>query len=291
MPFSNPIAGGTALARNALNSPNFQTGVQGWSINRDGSAEFNSGTFRGGLAVGVSPNPRLTLGTSIPADLQAFYTAQGTPVAQALIYYVNATDYYYQANVAAPNVFYAQGISVSGTVHETQLIHWSAFDGEVFWELGVDETLLIDVGSPIRAPSLDEFWHFNASMSLYLRGPTQAVGIDADVSGAKETWHALSLNAPWTNRGAGFPVLSYRRVPSPNNSVQICGQLTSGGAASGSVIANLPSGYRPLTAIGGAAGNDGNADILIEVETNGDIKAFGVFGTHIQINDIIPLDL
>lgn len=48
MAFTNEITGGQgALVRPAIKSPNFATGVSGWSINRDGSAEFNNLTLRG----------------------------------------------------------------------------------------------------------------------------------------------------------------------------------------------------------------------------------------------------
>ena len=43
----DPIVGGVALRRPAIQSPNFVTGVSGWTINADGTAEFNNGTFRG----------------------------------------------------------------------------------------------------------------------------------------------------------------------------------------------------------------------------------------------------
>jgi hypothetical protein len=49
MNFSNPIVGGTSLIRNSIHSPDFITGVQGWTINKDGSVEFSNGTFRGTL--------------------------------------------------------------------------------------------------------------------------------------------------------------------------------------------------------------------------------------------------
>lgn len=51
VPFRNSILAGTNLVRPAINSPLFQTGVQGWSINKDGSAEFNDVTIRGSLVV------------------------------------------------------------------------------------------------------------------------------------------------------------------------------------------------------------------------------------------------
>jgi hypothetical protein len=51
MGFKNPPIGGTTLVRKAIKSPNFLTGSAGWSINKDGTVEFNSGTFRGIVSV------------------------------------------------------------------------------------------------------------------------------------------------------------------------------------------------------------------------------------------------
>jgi len=51
MAFNNPIVGGTTLIREAIKSPNYVPGVSGWSINKDGSAEFNDVTIRGSLIV------------------------------------------------------------------------------------------------------------------------------------------------------------------------------------------------------------------------------------------------
>lgn len=51
MPYSNPVVGGTALVRPAINSPNYVAGASGWSINRDGTTEFNDTTVRGSLFV------------------------------------------------------------------------------------------------------------------------------------------------------------------------------------------------------------------------------------------------
>jgi hypothetical protein len=48
MGFANSVIGGAAaLIRAAIRSPNFVTAVSGWSINKDGSAEFNGLTIRG----------------------------------------------------------------------------------------------------------------------------------------------------------------------------------------------------------------------------------------------------
>lgn len=49
--FSDPITAGNILIRPAIQSPNYVAGTSGWTINRDGSAEFNSVTVRGSLIV------------------------------------------------------------------------------------------------------------------------------------------------------------------------------------------------------------------------------------------------
>jgi hypothetical protein len=43
----DPVVGSTVLRRPAIQSPNFVTTVSGWTINADGSAEFNDLTIRG----------------------------------------------------------------------------------------------------------------------------------------------------------------------------------------------------------------------------------------------------
>lgn len=53
MPFNNDIAGGNgSLVRNWIQSPNFVSGSSGWRIAKDGSCEFNNGTFRGSITSG-----------------------------------------------------------------------------------------------------------------------------------------------------------------------------------------------------------------------------------------------
>lgn len=51
MEFADPIVGGTTLIREAIRSPDYAAGTAGWSIDRDGSAEFNDATVRGTLEV------------------------------------------------------------------------------------------------------------------------------------------------------------------------------------------------------------------------------------------------
>jgi hypothetical protein len=49
MAFSNPVVGGETLIRDSIQSENFEPGVAGWAVNRDGTAEFNDVTARGDI--------------------------------------------------------------------------------------------------------------------------------------------------------------------------------------------------------------------------------------------------
>jgi hypothetical protein len=75
MAFSNPITGGQgALIRPAVKSPNYTAGASGWTINRDGSAEFNNLTIRGTF-----------LGSDFIINSAGIFVYHGTPAANNLI--------------------------------------------------------------------------------------------------------------------------------------------------------------------------------------------------------------
>lgn len=66
----NPLVGSTVLERNSIQSPNYTAGSSGWTINQDGSVEFNNGTFRGVVSAGTvelfdgNGNQRIYIGGS-----------------------------------------------------------------------------------------------------------------------------------------------------------------------------------------------------------------------------------
>lgn len=105
MPFSNPIVGGTALVRPAINSPNFVTGVSGWSINRDGTAEFAAAVLRGELDLGgnVPHTPRIVFTGTMPAPLDTYdfknvigFTGNPVNAVVGLIEYIGTAGDSYQ---------------------------------------------------------------------------------------------------------------------------------------------------------------------------------------------------
>lgn len=60
--FSNAVIGGMQkLIRAAIQSPDYKSGVSGWTVNKDGSAEFNDVSMRGTVVVGEPPDVQIVL--------------------------------------------------------------------------------------------------------------------------------------------------------------------------------------------------------------------------------------
>jgi hypothetical protein len=75
MGFSNSIIGGAAaLIRAAIKSPNFVSGLIGWSVNKDGTAEFQNVVFRGTFS-----------GTQFIISSSGAFFYSGVPAADNLI--------------------------------------------------------------------------------------------------------------------------------------------------------------------------------------------------------------
>jgi hypothetical protein len=77
--FQDELAGGVVLIRPALQSPDYVTGVSGWAIKVDGSAEFNNITIRGSgtadpLVVGPAGAPQVIIRTTATNGLIVFPT-------------------------------------------------------------------------------------------------------------------------------------------------------------------------------------------------------------------------
>ncbi|HLK00463.1 MAG TPA: hypothetical protein VKU39_11220 [Streptosporangiaceae bacterium] len=75
MPFGNDIVGGKgSLIREMIKSPNFIHSVQGWTINKDGSAEFSNLVIRGTFS-----------GIDFILNSAGFFFYNGTPAHGTLI--------------------------------------------------------------------------------------------------------------------------------------------------------------------------------------------------------------
>lgn len=71
--FAHDIAGGDGgLVIETVHSPNYVPGVSGWTINKDGSAEFNDITIRGGVL-----SSTLTAGNTVVIDQNGIFVYNG----------------------------------------------------------------------------------------------------------------------------------------------------------------------------------------------------------------------
>lgn len=121
MPFTNEIAGAQgSISRPQFKSPNYVAGVSGWALFRDGSAEFASGQFRGAVLIGTTPNPRVSITTTIPAPLAAF--SPDFTWTAVIVEYFNATEFYFDAvGTFNPGPFPVRATGAYDSVHGVQL--------------------------------------------------------------------------------------------------------------------------------------------------------------------------
>lgn len=143
----NPVVGGTVLRRAAIQSPNFATGVSGWSINQDGSAEFNNVVIRNGQV--VSGTALFYSGLPAFGNLVASIAAAGGTDSKGNVYLEGVTSYF---KVPPGTSFLASQIDAGSVVF------WSAPGAGGPWTLNEQmkyNTLTgnLDIGAP-GAPAL-----------------------------------------------------------------------------------------------------------------------------------------
>ncbi len=247
MPFKNPILAGTELIREAIESPNYVAGVSGWSINRDGTADFNDVTTRGTLIVGgpeYDDPSTIAITTEFSGDPVAFFTDSG------------GRTYTIQAFASGdPNGKYL-AITPDATAGDS-----STF--VVFNEGGIGFSSSFIGGSRIVLFDDD---------TAYMR-------VADGFSGANivpEGWTNLGLSNGWTNFGGGYSDM--RCMRSADGFVHLEGTIAPGVTANGTLITTLPVGFRPLTTVRRVpwtnVGKNGCADIA----TNGQVTIFDAAG-------------
>lgn len=221
----DPVVGGTILRRVAIASPNFVHLLMGWSINQDGTAEFNGLTINGGEII-------LTDGSG-----NVVGTLDGT---RGLVLYGNG-------DAVNPGLI----LSPFGD------LSWGNFDvnphGGPAIEVGSTQMFLTsgaDVGGIVAAIALASDLGGGA-VGAQLNG--LLYGNNQTSSGtpvpAVETWHALPLSNGWANSGGAVQVAQYRAMP---DGTVVCRGSITGGVAT--TFATLPAQYRPAATLQFPAG-------------------------------------
>jgi hypothetical protein len=120
--FSNPIVGGGgALVYPSIHSPGFQAGVTGWTIRKDGTAEFNGVTIRGQLTAGS-----ITAGSIGSSTITASDFNNGT--IESTVFTMDATGglILIYASTKVVQTFLASGtLTVPGGVTAGRIQVWS----------------------------------------------------------------------------------------------------------------------------------------------------------------------
>jgi hypothetical protein len=97
-----------------------------------------------------------------------------------------------------------------------------------------------------------------------------AEGIATAVS--PDAWQSFTFQNSWVDGSSlGNAPAAYRKLPDGN--VQFRGAIKNGSTTSGVVIANLPSGYRPVGKYVACIVSQGQI-IILDVATNGDVRLY-----------------
>lgn len=311
MGFQNPIVGGTALRIPAIQSPNFRTGVDGWIIRIDGSAEFNNltirGTFNGNNFVLNSSGLFIYSGTPANGNLVASI-APATGTDSFGNTYLEGIASYSGASFAAldaGNLFMgiiADGYPTAGLVglsggdavfasSPTSVTNTTAST----WEL------LDGIGST-TPKSAAAFPHMQIDGAIW---NTVALihAVNASNVWTAETWHNPSYNANWSGTttfgtiSGGLRTLQYRMDAEDNLWLNGCFTAAAG---AGSSVFQLPNtGYRPVTngafpvAFISSGGTAGNAWMYVSaagnLNINSQLGSAVTAGTTYYVNGKIPL--
>lgn len=256
MTFTNAILAGETLVRNSIQSEDFVSGSEGWSLPRTGDAELNSAVVRAAIIVGTDDT--ISLNTSGPyTDL----TLEGdnTRIIQTM------------DDLAA---LYSQELDKS-------------FNGDYY----------LTMGEIVHDLSNTRTYFFNSTNERgtvfdndgYLKHFT-ATGFDLDYFDI-ETWHEFGASTgttadpgnfsnSWTNLGSNWETAGYRKMP--DGSVWLKGVVYNGTLSDGTIMATLPTGYRPSKDkifMGGNASASGTTPSVRVFASDGTIRIYGVSGT------------
>jgi hypothetical protein len=288
MGFRSSILAGTRLIRQAIQSPNFTAGVSGWSVNKDGSAEFNDVTIRNG---------------EIISGEQLFYN--GTPGVATLIASVAAaggTDQYGNAFGAGICTYdqinglfcqLNQGVILIGSYnHSTGLdtaeaAGLNAITGgtlKLESSAGVTQAaamMVLNAGQQNQGSGSG----LNPFVRLTDDGGTSAVDmglsgamVKADLFGAFTTWQAPSYAANFAaaSTSGTYQALQYRFDAEDNDHFDGAFHTTAS-VASGTTIFTLPAAYRPKVArniplASDVGGTPATGSYILQINSNGPVK-------------------
>ena len=223
MVFTNSILAGDTLVRDSIQSEGYVAGSNGWSINRDETAEFNDVTSRGEVIVGDTatkyisitndPQPIIKLGT--PSNSEETLPASIDELATAFSSFLFLSSP--ERNSSGDNATISL---ISTDDPKTQL------------SLSADETYLNS--SFVRLG--------NSATDLHLQLQYNAGDGNAELRNPDEVWKGTAVT-PLTGTWVDVAGSRFGYYKDATGRVQVRGKVSGGGA--GAAIVTLPVGYRP----------------------------------------------
>jgi hypothetical protein len=253
----NPIVGGITLRIPAIRSPDYVPGVSGWTVNIDGSVEFNDGTFRGTVTAGTFQ------GNDFVINTQGIFLYSGAPAAGNLIISLasaGGTDTF-------GNVF-PSGINVSGgnlinipSANGSDVALTTEVYGDAFarFVLAVNGTM--NWGDGVHAPDTSLFRP--QANQLNTQG-TFGIGLEAKVgtylvrelSTGDATWQAPAYTTGWSGTTAfgtlatgTFQTLQFRF--DGQDGLVADGAFQAAASAPGTAVCMLPAGPPSMRPVAG----------------------------------------
>lgn len=246
MVFTNSILAGETLVRDSIRSEGYVAGSNGWSINRNGTAEFNDVTSRGEVIVGDEatkyisitndPQPIIKLGT--PSNVEETSPASIDELATGFSSFLFLSSP--ERNSSGDDAT----ISLIATDDpKTQI---SQVADEIFNTAG---TVFIGAGGS---------------------GDELVVSVDGNsdyvIRQNGEIWNDLTLQNSWVEDSSA---VNPEYMKDANGHVHVRGAVKNG---STTVIGTLPAGYRPQGQtfwVPGQHAGTSTAASFLQVDTNG----------------------
>lgn len=223
MVFTNSILAGETLVRDAIKSEGYVPGSNGWSINRDGTAEFNDVTTRGELLVGDlaakyihianDPQPIIRLGNAGNAEETTGASIDALATGFSSYLFLSSPERNSNGLDASISLVVDDSpetsvvLSADNSYLNSDLVRLGQNDSDKHLDLLYNAG---DAKAELRNP--DEVWKGT--------GTTPLTGTWVDVAGSRFGYYKDA-----TGR------------------VQVRGKVSGGGA--GATIVTLPVGYRP----------------------------------------------
>ncbi len=189
----NPVVGGTVLRRAAIQSPDYVQGSAGWTINADGSAEFNDLVIRGTFD-----------GTDFILSAAGFFVYSGTPAAGNLIFSVTPA-------ATTADAFGNAVPSDGATSYTDNGPFWSAVtvgDGVISWFKAASEA-----GPWTSEAGIGFSWNNLTGGGLVLTAPA---GISGSVAIPQSTPADYPLSHTGTDNNSGSTFVSGERAQMNN---------------------------------------------------------------------------